>query len=175
MGRTSFLIKGVRRLISKYVFVKTYKIQTNMPMKSILLFLIAGTLLISCKSQQKTEIVNEDENIEEITSEELFSGKVIDKKKNKLPYVAIKLVINNTSCKRAYTNEDGEYQFLINPSKIKDNSYFEVVYKGFVKKEIPYADVVKNSTIVLSTKGEVVTRTDYRIYYEAVRNCEGEE
>ncbi len=146
-----------------------------MPMKSVLLFLLAGMLLISCKSQQKTEVINEDEDIEEITSEELFGGKVIDKKKNKLSYVALKLVINNTHCKRAYTNEDGEFQFLINPSKIKDNSYFEVVYKGFVKKQIPYEEVVKNSTIVLSDKGEVVTRTDYRIYYEAVRNCEGEE
>ncbi len=139
-------------------------------MKQLLLLFFAGTLLISCKSNQKSEFTDEND-IEEIVSDEILTGKVIDRKRRKLSYVAIKLVIDSTQCMNAYTGEDGLYAFTINPAKIKDDSYFEVVYKGFVKKTIPYNEVVANNTIKLSSKGKVVTRTEYKIFYEEIRSC----
>jgi len=139
-----------------------------------LLLLLFVIFLVSCKSQQKSETLNENENIETITEDELLTGKVLGKKKKKIGYVAVKLVVDENTCMKAYTDKDGLYDFLINPSKMKPDSYFEFVFKGYVKKQVPYAEIAKNGTVTLSTKGEVVTSTDYRIYYESVRSCKDE-
>jgi len=143
-------------------------------MRTILLLLFTAIFLVSCKSQQKGEVVNGNETIENITEDELLTGKVLTGRKKKMQYVAVKLVVDDNTCMKAYTDEDGLYDFLINPSKMKEDSYFEFVYKGYVKKQVPYTEIAKNGKITLSKKGEVVTTTDYRIYYEAVRSCKDE-
>jgi len=142
-------------------------------MRSVLLLVII-IFLGSCKSQQKSEPISGSETIETITEDELLTGKVLDKRKKKMQYVAVKLVVDDNTCMKAYTDKDGLYDFLINPSKLKESSYFEFVYKGYAKKLVPYSDIAKNGTVTLSTKGEVVTSTDYRIYYESVRSCADE-
>ncbi|MHA7055629.1 hypothetical protein ACWGOQ_0000300 [Aquimarina sp. M1] len=143
-------------------------------MRSILLSLFFITLLISCKSQQKGETLNESEDIEAITEDELLTGKVLGKRKKVMEYVAVKLVVDENTCMKAYTDKDGLYDFLINPSKMKADSYFEFVYKGYAKKKVPYTEITKNGTVRLSTKGQVVTTTDYRIFYEDIRSCKNE-
>jgi len=143
-------------------------------MRSILLLLFVGSLLISCKSQQKSETLSGNEDIETITEDELLTGKVVGKRKKKVQYVAVKLVVDENTCMKAYTDEDGLYDFLINPSQMKADSYFEFVYKGYAKKQVPYSEIAKNGTVRLSTKGDVVTTTDYRLFYESVRSCKDE-
>ncbi|WP_299433062.1 hypothetical protein [uncultured Aquimarina sp.] len=143
-------------------------------MRSILLLLFVGSLLISCKSQQKSETLSGNEDIETITEDELLTGKVLGKRKKKVEYVAVKLVVDENTCMKAYTDEDGLFDFLVNPSKMKADSYFEFVYKGYAKKQVPYSEIAKNGTVRLSTKGEVVTTTDYRLFYESVRSCKDE-
>ena len=143
-------------------------------MRIILLLLITSIFFVSCKSQQKGEDINETETIENITEDELLTGEVRSNKNRRMQYVAVKLVVDENTCMKAYTDEDGLYDFLINPSKMKADSYFEFVYKGYVKKQIPYTEIAKNGKIKLSKKGDVVTTTDYRIYYESVRSCKDE-
>ena len=143
-------------------------------MKLKLLLLLIGIFLVSCKSQQKSETIGENENIETITEDELLTGKVLGKRKKKMEYVAVKLVVDENTCMKAYTDEDGLYDFLINPSKMKEDSYFEFVYKGYVKKQVPYSEITKNGTVNLTTKGTVVTGTDYKIFYDEVRSCKDE-
>ncbi len=143
-------------------------------MRLLLPLIFIFTLLISCKSQQKGEQLSGNEDIEAITEDELLTGKVLGKGKKKMEYVAVKLVVDENTCMKAYTDKDGLYDFLINPSKLKEDSYFEFVYKGYVKKQVPYNEIAKNGTVTLSTKGEVVTSTDYRIFYEAIRSCKEE-
>ncbi|WP_378180644.1 hypothetical protein [Aquimarina sp. SS2-1] len=143
-------------------------------MRSILLLLFIITLLASCKSQQKGDPLNESEDIQAITEDELLTGKVLGKGKKTMEYVAVKLVVDENTCMKAYTDQDGLYDFLINPSKMKADSYFEFVYKGYARKQVPYSEITKNGTVRLSTKGEVVTSTDYRIFYEDIRSCKDE-
>lgn len=143
-------------------------------MRVLLLLSFVLSLLVSCKSQQKGEGLTENEGIESITEDELLTGKVLGKRKKKMQYVAVKLVVDENTCMKAYTDEDGLYDFLVNPSKLNENSHFEFVYKGYVKKQVPYSEIAKNGTVRLSTKGEVVTTTDYRLFYEAVRSCKDE-
>jgi len=133
----------------------------------LLLLLCVVVLLASCKSQQKGEEVSGSEDIETITEEELLTGKVLDNRKKKMEYVAVQLIVDENTCMKAYTDKDGLYDFLINPSKLKPDSYFEFVYKGFVKKQV-------HGTVKLSKKGKVVTTTDYRIYYESIKSCKDE-
>lgn len=140
----------------------------------LLSLLCVVVLLNSCKSQQKGEEVSGSEDIETITEEELLTGKVLDNRRKKMEYVAVQLVVDDNTCMKAYTDKDGLYDFLINPSKLKPDSYFEFVYKGFVKKKVPYAEITKNGTVKLSKKGKVVTTTDYRIYYESIKSCKDE-
>ncbi|AXT57632.1 hypothetical protein J8L88_23220 [Aquimarina sp. MMG015] len=142
-------------------------------MRSLLL-LFAVTLLFSCKTQQKGESLGGNEDIEAIAEDELLTGKVLGKRKKKMEYVAVKLVVDENTCMKAYTDKDGLYDFLINPSKLKADSYFEFVYKGYAKKQIPYSEIAEKGTVTLSTKGEVVTTTDYRLFYEAIRSCKDE-
>ncbi len=139
-------------------------------MKQLLLLAFTGIVLISCKTNQKGDSVDGG-NLEEIISDEILTGKVIDNKRKKVGYAAIRLIIDESNCMSAYTDKDGLYAFTINPTKIKEDSYFEVVFKGFAKKVIPYKDVVANSTIRLTTKGTVITGTDYKIFYEEARKC----
>ncbi|AXT51636.1 hypothetical protein D1818_12610 [Aquimarina sp. BL5] len=143
-------------------------------MRSLLLSLFIITLLASCKSQQKSDTLSGNEDIENITEDELLTGKVLGKRKKKMQYVAVKLVVDENTCMKAYTDEDGLYDFLINPSKMKADSYFEFVYKGYAKKQVPYSEIAKKGTVTLSTKGDVVTSTDYRLFYESVRACKDE-
>ncbi|MDH7447530.1 hypothetical protein [Aquimarina sp. 2201CG14-23] len=143
-------------------------------MRSILLLFFIAMFLVSCKSQQKGDPIDVNEDIGTIAEDELLTGKVLGNRKKKMEYVAVKLVIDENTCMKAYTDKDGLFDFLINPGKMKEDSYFEFVYKGYVKKQVPYTEIAKSGTVTISTKGEVVTRTDYRIYYEAIRSCKDE-
>ncbi|KAA1244014.1 carboxypeptidase regulatory-like domain-containing protein [Aquimarina sp. RZ0] len=143
-------------------------------MKSVILFSLVSVFLISCKSQQGKETVNETESLEVLNEDQgkiIISGKITNKKRAKLAYAAIRLVIDTNQCVGTSSNTKGKFELAVDVSKIKEDSYLEVVYKGYSKKVVPYTNFADGSAIVLDKIGEVISKIDYRIYYDGLQQC----
>lgn len=150
-------------------------------MKSIFTLLLFAILITSCKSgpssgQVKDDISDtEDVQEDELRGERIFSGRVIDRRKKKIAYAAVKLTINDVDCAYAYTDDKGKFEIKVpDQSTIMDGGHMEIVFKGYVRKKINVEDFVYNKSIVLSKKGQIVTKVDYKIFYDEVKKCRGE-
>ncbi len=141
-------------------------------MKKIIIFCASVLLLISCKSKENSGSNNGEDNVLS-KSEELktIRGTVADKKGTKIAYAAVKLYLNDDDCMNAYTNDDGYFEFKLDELRIKDQSHFEVVYKGYSKTLLSLRNFVNDRSIILSKKGKVISTADYHVFYESIKSC----
>ncbi|GAA4274512.1 carboxypeptidase-like regulatory domain-containing protein [Aquimarina gracilis] len=138
-------------------------------MKKVTVLFTCVLLLVSCKSKEN----NNQENNTLLKSEELktIRGTVVDKKGKKIAYAAVKLYLDDDDCMNAYTNDDGYFEFKLDELRIKDQSHFEVVFKGYAITLLSLRNFVDNKPIILSKKGEVVSTADYHVFYESIKSC----
>ncbi|WP_430411235.1 hypothetical protein [Kordia sp.] len=146
------------------------------------LLVLLSILLFSRKSKQLLEpppvIVYKDiQHIEDeeksIENKSYLYCKITDIQGNPLVLVASQLVVAEESCYSAYSDFDGFLQLRYDKTKITPNSYLEIVYKGFSKKVIPFANLEKEKgkEIQLETGDSVVTKEMCKCYYTQIRNC----
>jgi len=139
-------------------------------------------LAISCKTKQLLEpppvIVYEDiEYIDDggsyIENKSYVLLKITDEQHAVLSAVAVVLVIDKESCLNTYSDFDGMLILKFDKTKINPNSYFEIVYKGFSKKRIPFTTLEKEKLEVIQLeKGDsIVTKEAYERFYHQIRNC----
>lgn len=140
-------------------------------MKRLTVFFLVLVFLNSCKTLIEPKIIVENEDI---TKQEIgggfITGKITNNKNVSIASVAIKLVINDTSCLNSYSNFDGDFSFLLDVSKINKDSYFEIVYKGYTKKNLLYRQFI-NKTIMLEKGNDIVSEATYKYFYEEIRKC----
>ncbi|MCK8522753.1 hypothetical protein M0D21_14300 [Aquimarina sp. D1M17] len=139
-------------------------------MKKIIVFCLSFVFLVSCKSNGNSDGKSTD-GIELPKELRVIKGKVVDRKKKKVPYAAVKLYLDDNDCMYAYTGEDGSFEFEVEELRIKDQTHFEVVYTGFAKNMLSLRNFENGGSIVMSTKGNVIPVAEYNVFYEAIKSC----
>lgn len=71
----------------------------------------------------------------------------------------------------AYTDADGFFELTVDQLRVKDQSHFEVVFKGYAITILSLRNFVEDKPIILNKKGELVSVADYRIFYEDIKSC----
>lgn len=141
-------------------------------MKKITIFCVCALLFVSCKSNENSRSNNEKDNVLS-ESEELktIQGTIKDRKGKKIAYAAIKLYLDDDDCMNAYSDQEGHFEFKLDELRIKDQSHFEVVYKGYAITMLSLRNFADNKPIILSKKGKVVSTADYHVFYESIKSC----
>ncbi len=137
-------------------------------MRKIVVFGLCMVFLISCKSKENSE-TNSDSSI----SHELriIKGEVVDEKRKKVAYAAVKLYLDENDCMSAYTGDDGTFEFKVDELRIKDQSHFEIVYKGYAEYLLSLRNHKEETPIKLSKKGKVIPAAEYHVFYESIKSC----
>ncbi|WP_109300459.1 hypothetical protein [Aquimarina sp. AU474] len=141
-------------------------------MRKIVVFGLCLVFLVSCKSKENSE-TDTDTNSSVSTSEELrvIRGEVVDERRKKVAYAAVKLYLDENDCMSAYTGEDGAFEFKVDELRIKDQSHFEIVYKGYAEYLLSLRNYKEGTPIKLSKKGKVVPAAEYHVFYESIKSC----
>ncbi|WP_066319503.1 MULTISPECIES: hypothetical protein [Aquimarina] len=136
-------------------------------MRKIIIFCLSFVFLTSCKSG------NEKTDGDAVVSSDLrvIRGKIVDSKRKSLGYVAIKLYLDENDCMNAYSDNEGLFEFKLDELRVKDQSHFEIVYQGYATKLLSVRNFENDKSIILSKKGDVVSVTDYRVFYESIKSC----
>ncbi len=141
-------------------------------MKKIVFFCGCFLFLISCKFNENSGNNTEKETIVTDTKElKSIQGKVVDRKGKRIAYAAVKLYLDEDDCMNAYTDNEGLFKFKVDELRIKDQSHFEVVYKGYAIKMLSLRNFVNDRSIILDKKGKLVSVVDYRVFYESIKSC----
>ncbi len=140
-------------------------------MKKSLIFCVCLLLLGSCKTKENSKSNGSDENFTNNNKLREIRGKVVDVKGKSIAFVAVKLYLDENDCMNAYTDDEGNFDFKVGELRIKDQSHFEAVYKGYAINFLSLRNFEENKPIVLSKKGELVSVTDYRVFYESIKSC----
>ena len=145
-------------------------------------FLFITTLILSldsCKTNQTIdpppieefeEVVKIEDSYEPLGND-FVSGKVIHSDSSTIDLVAIKLSVNDSICVNSYGNFEGIFSLRYDKIWIIKNSYFEIVFRDYAIKKIPYADFPNDGTITLDKNGSLVSFDEYRRFYEDIRRC----
>lgn len=141
-------------------------------MKKLVLVLLASVLVISCKTQENSSTTIENDS-EDYSFEEdiVIGGTVINKKREKLSYVAVKLIVDDSKCISASTDKKGKFEIFVDPSTLTDDSYLELVYQGYTKKVVTKENAIKWNSFTLREEDSIVTIVDYRRYYDEMKEC----
>ncbi len=141
-------------------------------MKKVIIFCITLVLLVSCKFGENPKKGNETEENFTVSRElRTIQGVVEDGKGKKIAYAAVKLYLDEGDCMSAYTDTDGSFQFKVDELRIKDQSHFEIVYKGYAENLLSIRNYDDSKPIVLSKKGKVIPAADYHVFYESIKSC----
>jgi hypothetical protein len=141
------------------------------------IFMLMILLVFSCKTKQLIEppkvIVYEDFQEEVIENQRWISGKILGEHKQPLSLVAIKFVLNEQQCLNAYSDLDGLFSINFNDDAVDTNSYFELVFKGYSRKIVPFSTmkVAQMNRILLEKRDTLITENAYRSFYEEIRRC----
>jgi len=139
-------------------------------MERLILFFLTLVLFNSCRALiEPTKVIDNIEEKLEV-KKSYVTGKIINKEQKPITAAAIKLVINNKSCLSTYSNFDGDFSFLLDISKINEDSYFEIVYKEYSKKIILYNQFI-NKVIKIEKGNTIISETEYQYFYEKIRKC----
>ncbi|WP_128755264.1 hypothetical protein [Aquimarina sediminis] len=143
-----------------------------MNLKRIIIFCISLVFLISCKSKGDSNKKNQNgESHTGVPELSVIRGKVIDSKKQKIAYAAVKLYLDEDDCMSAYTDVDGFFELTVDQLRVKDQSHFEVVFKGYAINMLSLRNFTEDKPIILTKKGKIVSVADYRIFYESIKKC----
>ena len=136
-------------------------------MKKIVIICLSLLFLASCKSKGD----GADQNF--TTSHELrtIKGTIVGDKGKKIAYAAVMLYLDDNDCMSAYTDDNGSFEFKVDELRIKDQSHFEIVYKGYAEYLLSLRNYEDDKPIVLSKKGEVIPVADYHVFYESIKSC----
>lgn len=143
-------------------------------MKKIIIFCLSLIFLVACKSKENSEQSSDTKGDIVVSPEpRVINGKVLDNKRKKVAFAAVKLYLDEDDCLYAYTDNNGAFEFKVDELRIKDQSHFEVVYKGFAVNMSSLRNYEKDKAVVikLSKKGTVVPIADYNIFYESIKSC----
>ncbi|MBQ0735906.1 hypothetical protein [Aquimarina celericrescens] len=141
-------------------------------MKKVTVFCLCLIFLASCKSKGNSEGDNEaDVNLIESKELKIISGKVVGEKRKPIAYAAVKLYLDEDDCMHAYTGDDGSFEFKLDELRIKEQSHFEVVYKGYAINFLSLRNFKNDGSIILSKKGKVVPAAEYHVFYESIKSC----
>ncbi len=140
-------------------------------MRKSIFFCLGLVLLISCNQVKGKKNNSESERITMPQELRMIRGKVVDSKRKKVAFAAIKLYLDDDDCMNGYTDNDGSFEFEVDELRIKDQSHFEVVYKGFAVNMLSLRNFEEKKPIVLGKKGELVTAADYHVFYESIKSC----
>lgn len=141
-------------------------------MKKIIILCLGLLFLISCKSEGNSKKNKEtDSNLMNTPVLKVVQGKVVDNKRKAVAYAAVKLYLDENDCMSAYTDENGLFKLKVDELRIKDQSHFEVVYKGYAVNMLSLRNFTEDKPIVLSKKGKTISVVDYRIFYEDIKKC----
>ncbi len=137
-------------------------------MKKSIFFCVSLIFLFSCKSKGENK-----ENGASVSPVKLrvIKGKVVDDKRKEIAFAAVKLYLDDNDCMNAYTDNDGAFEFEVDELRIKDQTHFEVVYKGYAINMLSLRNFEEKKPIALSKKGNVVTTADYHVFYESIKSC----
>ncbi len=138
-------------------------------MKKVIVFSLVLMLFASCKSKGDSQ---KDESVVAAHELRVISGKVIDNSKKKIPFAAVKLYLDDDDCMSAYTDNDGSFEFKVDELRIKDQTHFEIVYKGYAINMLSLRNFKDGGSIILDKKGKVVPAADYHVFYESIKSCE---
>ncbi len=142
-------------------------------MKKIVVFCLGLLFFAACKPKGNSSNKNaSDLNAEEIIEYREIKGTVQDQKRNKIAYAAVKLYLDEDDCMYAYTDDNGSFEFKVGELRIKDQSHFEIVYKGYAINMLSLRNYKESTPIVMSKKGKVVPLAEYNIFYESIKNCD---
>ncbi|MEW7291309.1 hypothetical protein [Aquimarina sp. 2304DJ70-9] len=141
-------------------------------MKKVIIFCITLVVLVSCKFGENTKNGNEAEENFTVSHElRTIQGTIVGEKKKKIAYAAIKLYLDEGDCMSAYTDTEGTFQFKVDELRIKDQSHFEIVYKGYAENLLSIRNYDDSKPIVLSKKGKVIPAAEYHVFYESIKSC----
>ncbi len=140
-------------------------------MKKIVIFCLGLAFLVSCKFGEDKKGTNQTNENFAAPELRVITGKVVDDKRNKVAHAAIKLYLDDNDCMNAYTDVDGAFEFKVDELRIKDQSHFEVVYKGYSINMLSLRNFKDGKSIILSKKGKVVPAADYHVFYESIKSC----
>ncbi|RZS99031.1 hypothetical protein [Aquimarina brevivitae] len=142
-------------------------------MKKIALLLLAGILVLSCKTQENssnTDVITEGEDFS-FEEDIVIGGTVINKKREKISYAAVKLIVNDEKCISTSTDKKGKFEIFVDPSKLTDESFLEIVYQGYSKKVVSKENAIKWNSFTLREEDSIVTIVEYRRYYDVMKDC----
>ena len=141
-------------------------------MKKLVLVLLASVLVFSCKTQENSSTAIDNDS-EDYSFEEdiVIGGTVINKKREKLSYVAVKLDVDDSKCISASTYKKGKFEIFVDPSTLTDDSFLELVYQGYAKKVVTKENAIKWNSFTLREEDSIVTIVDYRRYYDEMKEC----
>ncbi len=138
-------------------------------MKKTIIFYLCCLLLVSCKNSGGGN--GADGNFTATDELKVIQGKVVDEKRQAIAHAAVKLYLDEDDCMGAYTSDDGSFEFKVDELRIKDQSHFEVVYKGYAINFLSLRNYASNKPITLSKKGKAVPVAEYYIFYESIKSC----
>ena len=140
-----------------------------MYMRKIVVFCASLVFLASCKSKENSSSdVDSNASGQEL---KVFKGKVVDDKRKSVEYAAVKLYLDDDDCMSAYTDAEGRFEFSVDELRVKDQSHFEIVYKGYSINMLSLRNFKENQSIKLSKKGDVIPTAEYHVFYEDIKNC----
>ncbi|MBP2832315.1 hypothetical protein J8281_08960 [Aquimarina sp. U1-2] len=141
-------------------------------MKKGIVILMSLIFLVSCKSRENSNDNNDTgKSSGQLENLKVIEGKVVDPKRKPIAYVAIKLYLDDNDCMNAYTSKEGTFQFKLDEFRIKEQSHFEIVYKGYTIHYVSLRNFQNGKSIILNKKGEVVPAAEYHVFYESIKSC----
>ncbi len=129
-------------------------------------------LFVSCKfGENKKNGNNTDESFTIPQELRTIQGTVLGERKKKIAFAAVKLYLDDGDCMSAYTDDNGFFEFKVDELRIKDQSHFEIVYKGYAEHLLSIRNHDNSKPIILSKKGKVIPAADYHVFYESIKSC----